>query len=50
MKNARTTSFHVTEEEILLLTKTLDSSKAHGWDNISIRMIKICGKSVTVPL
>ena len=39
--NARITSFHVTKEDILLIIKTLDSSKAHGWDNISIKMIKI---------
>ena len=28
----------------------LDSSKAHGWDNISIKTIIICGQSITVPL
>ena len=32
------------------MIKTLDSSKAHGWGNISIKMIKICGESITVPL
>ena len=50
MTNARTTSFHVNKEDILLIIKTLDSSKTHGWDNILIRMIKIFGKSITVPL
>ena len=30
--------------------KNLDPSKSHGWDNLSIRMIKICGKSITYPL
>ena len=35
---------------MLLIIKNLDSSKAHGWDNISIKMIKICGESITVPL
>ena len=28
----------------------LDPNKAHGQDNISIRMIKICGKSICIPL
>ena len=28
----------------------LHPNKAHGQDNISIRMIKICGKSVCIPL
>ena len=48
--NARITSFYVTKEDILLLIKNLDSSKAHRWDNISIKMIIICGESITVPL
>ena len=29
---------------------SLDSSKSHGCDNISIKMIKICSEPVTVPL
>ena len=29
--------------------QNLDSNKAHGHDLISIRMLKICGKSVTEP-
>ena len=27
-----------------------DSSKSHGYENISIKMIKICSKSVIIPL
>ena len=38
--NAIITLFYVTKEEILLMNKTLDSSKAHGRDNI----FKICGE------
>ena len=41
---------HVTKNYILLKTKNLDLSKAHGWHNIPIRMIKICGDSITDPL
>ena len=49
--NDRITSFHVTKEDILLLIKIFHSSKVHRWDNISIKMIKICGESITtVPL
>ena len=48
--NARITSFYVTTEDMLLMIKNLDSSKTHGWDNTSIKMIKICGESITVPL
>ena len=35
---------------MLLLVTNLDSSKAHGWDDISIKMIKICDESMTVHL
>ena len=42
---SRIKSFHVTENNILARTKILDSNKAHGFDNISIRIIKICSQS-----
>lgn len=29
---------------------SLDSSKVHGWDNISIKLLKLCGKSLIEPL
>ena len=44
--NAKITSFYVTKEDILPITKNLDSTKAHGLDDISIKMIKICGESI----
>ena len=42
-KKAGINSFYVTKEDVLRKIKKLDSSKAHGWDNISIKMIQICG-------
>ena len=39
-------SFHVTENVILAIIKTLDPNKAHGCDNISIKMIKTCFQSL----
>ena len=35
---------------IYLIPKNLNPEKAHGWDNISIRMIKLCGKAIVDPL
>ena len=32
------------------MIKILDSNKSHGHDNISVRMLKICGVSVCKPL
>ena len=43
-------SFSVFEKDILLIIKALDSSKAHGYDNLSIKMIKLCEESIVIPL
>ena len=48
--NTRIYSFCVTNEDILSIIKLLDSSKSPGYHNISIKMIKICSESVTIPL
>ena len=37
-------------ENMLQIINKLDSSKAHGHDEISIRMLKICDSSVCRPL
>ena len=36
--------------DIATLIKNLDPNKAHGHDMISIRMLKLCGKSICKPL
>ena len=41
--NARLNSFSITEKDIFAIIKSLDPSKSHGWDNILIKMIKMCG-------
>ena len=43
-------SFHVTEMDILAITKTLYPNKAHGCNNITIKVIKICRLSLVLPL
>ena len=37
-------------EDILQIMNNLDSNKAHDHDEISIKMLKICGSSVCRPL
>ena len=48
--NAPLNSFSITEKDILVIIKSLDPNKSHGWDNISIKMIKMCGESLALPL
>ena len=43
-------SFRVNQNDISVIIKTLDAEKTHGWDNISIKMIQICGDPIALPL
>ena len=36
-------------DDINLKLKNLKVDKVHGWDNISIGMSKLCGKSIALP-
>ena len=46
----RPTSFDIKDDDILLIIKKLNVNKAHGWDQLSVRMIKACGNSISFPL
>ena len=50
LTQARLQSFDLNEDEILKIIRALNVNKAHGHDGISIRMIKICDKSILKPL
>ena len=41
---------HFSQDNIAKIIQNLDPNKAHGHDNISIRMLKICGSSIYRPL
>ena len=36
--------------KIISVIRAFDVSKAHGWDNVSVRMVKICDESLVKPL
>ena len=46
----RLNSFTINENSIFLIIKNLNADKAHEWNNISIRMIQLCGKEIILPL
>ena len=50
LTEARLQSFDLNEDKILKIIRALNVNKAHGHDGISIRMIKICDKSILKPL
>ena len=46
----RLPSVSFSQDDIAKITQNLDPNKARGHDNISIRMLKICGSSIYKPL
>ena len=50
LTNNRLSSITFSEEDIVKIIQNLDSGKAHGHDNISIRLLKICGSAIYKPL
>ena len=48
--NSKFEDVSFSELEIVSIIRSLNSNKAHGWDGISIRMIKICDEIVALPL
>ena len=43
-------SVRFSQDDIANIIQNLDPNKAHGHDNISICMLKICGSSIYKPL
>ena len=50
LTQSRLYSIDVSLEEISKIKRALDVNKAHGHDDISIRMMKICDNSLVRPL
>ena len=44
------TEFATSEEKILNIIRSLNPNKEHGWDDISVRMIRMCDDSLVFPL
>ena len=47
---ARKSNISVTEDKIVKIIRKLNSNKAHGCDNMSVRMLKICDTAIAGPL
>ena len=43
-------SLKINEDDILSIIKSLNSNKSHGWDKLSIKMVKMCDKTLVYPL
>ena len=49
LTQSRLSCISFNEDEILKIVRALNINKAHGHDDISIRMVKICDKSLLKP-
>ena len=38
------------DDKILKIIRQLNPNKAHGWDDISLRMVKLCDDALLLPL
>ena len=45
---AKLSSISITDDEILDIIRSLKPNKAHGWDNVSVRMIKYCDSALVL--
>ena len=50
LTDAKLETFEISNEQILNILTNLNINKAHGPDMISVRMIKLCGNDLCVPL
>mgnify|MGYP001793799177 FL=1 len=48
--NKKLSTFLFDDDDVLKILRSLDINKAHGHDNISSRMLKICDQSIVKPL
>ena len=50
LTNHRLDTIDLDSKKILAIIRSLDVNKAHGWDDVSARMIKICDDSLVKPI
>ena len=48
--DCRISDFLIQHDNVIKIIRDLNPTKAHGYDGISIRMIKMCAVSIVVPL
>ena len=48
--NDRLDDIEIDPAKVLTIIRSSDQNKAHGWDNLSISMIKICDAAIVNPL
>ena len=47
--NKKLCNLGINKNDISAIMRNLDPNKSHGWDNLSVRMIKLCSDSLIYP-
>ena len=50
LTDSKLSSLQFEDKDIIKIIRSLDTSKPHGYDDISIKMLKICHLSIIKPL
>ena len=50
VSNVSLSSIHFKDQDILKIIRSLKYNKAHGYDDISISLLKLCDTSIVRPL
>ena len=48
--NSRLTEVSVTTDQIVKIINNINNNKAHGFDDVSVKMIKLCPELLSIPL
>ena len=43
-------SLNINKDDVLVITKSLSFDTFHGWDSLSFKIMKLCGKFIAYPL
>ena len=43
-------TIEIVADKVLKIIRSLDCNKAHGWDDMSVPVVKICDSSIVRPL
>ena len=50
LRTDQTLSSLKSDDDIFAIIENFNSNKSYGWDDLSIKIIKLCSKSITYPL
>ena len=50
LNDTQLSDIYITDDKILRIIRSLNANKAHGWDDIYVKIVKICDSALVLPL